>query len=116
MFRAKGRRADYDAIRALLHHGLNDLPLLDRIMLGGCDEQAVSSRLGADFDAVEDLAEKGVGNAADNHTQNLGSIGLEAARHSAGSITHFLGNLADPFGSFTGHQVVHPQGTGNRGV
>ena len=83
-------------------------------MLRRGDKKAIASRLGAGFYAVEDLAEEWVGNAADNHAQHLGSVGLETARDSAGSVIHFLGNLADPLGGFTGHQVINPQSTGDR--
>ncbi len=68
------------------------------------------------LDPLQDFAEEGVVDVADDHTQGLGLVGLQAAGGGAGMVAHLQCDQANAFGGFVGDQGAAAQRPGNRGV
>ena len=101
---------DNDAIHPSFTHGLDNDFQPFQIAVISSDEEAVSRSMGFVIQSLEDFAEEGIVNAADNDPQSVGAVGLQATGYCAWDVSELLGVLFDPDDGIWSDGRMFPQG------
>src|SRR6188474_2013515 len=104
-------RTNNDAVYPSFTHGFDDDFQPFQITVISGDKEAVSGGMGFVIQSLEDFAEEGVVNAADNDSQSVGAISLQATGNRARDVSEFLGVLFDPDDGIWSDGRVFAQGT-----